>query len=123
MKLIPMQGIEQMFRTVVKAVIRESYIMLDEKGIILTWNKQSETLHGYTPAQIQNQNYSILFLPEERQNKVPALLEEAAAKGSVISRVLQVRKDGTLFNANQRLVAVKNAENQLLGFESYISKI
>jgi PAS domain S-box-containing protein len=116
-------GIDKLLRSVAQVMTRENYILLDEKGTILSWNREFEKLFAYTALQVQNQNFNIFFLPEERQKSTPeSLLKEAAMKGSLTHRIQLVRKDGSIFAAAHKLVAIRSAEQELLGFESFVSR-
>ena len=57
-------------------------ILLDEVGIIQSWNIGAELTQGYVGAEIIGKHFSVLFTPADRAENLPAqALSTALTKG------------------------------------------
>ena len=71
-------------------------IVMDNRGTILTWNHTLKQMKGYTESEIIGQNLNLLFLPRDRQEKIPeAQLEIAKQNGRVNYKCQLVTKEGS----------------------------
>src|SRR5687768_17086847 len=77
--------IEKQFEKLLRYVKGSPCILLDSDGTILSWNKTFERLKGYCESEILGQNFSIFYLPHERQEHLPEkLLDQAMVKSKAI---------------------------------------
>jgi PAS domain S-box-containing protein len=98
----------------------EDEMILDKCGKILTWNKKLEKINGYSGGEIMGQNISIIYLPEERQSRIPeSVLEQARKNGSVEHTGVYAKKNGEKFKAILKIVAIRKG-NMLLGFAANV---
>ena len=94
-----------------------SIILLDLDGTILTWNKGVEQIQGYKHDEIVGQNFSIFYLPGDRQEKLPEkLLELAKKEGKARHIGRRVKKDGSIFWGSVLITALHDPDNNVLGF-------
>ncbi|MFN6946783.1 MAG: sensor histidine kinase [Cytophagaceae bacterium] len=83
--------------------------MMDEHGIIQTWNHGCELLKGYKPEEAIGQNYAIMFPDFLREKNFPENeLEEASKQGRFESVNWRRQKNGDLFWAYVVLTKVTN---------------
>lgn len=105
------------FRTLVQNLKDYAICVLDPDGYTISWNEGAQRLKGYTAEEILGKHISIFFTPEEiNDNKPQRLLEIAAATGRVEDEGWRVRKDGSRLWANVVFNAIRNNNNELLGF-------
>src|SRR5258706_9951390 len=89
------ERLEQLHRVMIEEVQDYAIVLLDMDGTILTWNKGVEKIKGYKPEEIIGQNFSIFYLPADRQDRLPEkLLTLAAKEGRARHIGRRVRKDG-----------------------------
>jgi PAS domain S-box-containing protein len=100
------------------AVIRDYAVtQLDTEGRIASWNEGAQRIKGYQAPEIIGQHFSKFYPPEAMERGLPQqLLAEAAEKGRAEYTGWQVRKDGSQFWANVVITAIRNPQDQLLGF-------
>ncbi len=92
-------------------------ILLDLDGTILTWNKGVEQVKGYTANEIVGQNFSIFYLPKDRQAGLPQQLIALAAKEGRAKHIgRRVRKDGSIFWGSIVITALHDDEGNVMGF-------
>lgn len=109
--------IEFLYRKMVAEIQDFVIILLDLDGTILTWNKGAENIKRYKEAEIVGQNFSIFYLPEERQSKLPQqLLDLATREGRARHIGRRVRKDGSIFWGSILITAIHDDENMVVGF-------
>lgn len=91
--------------------------MLDKSGNVTTWNIGAEKMKGYSEAEIVGKHYSILFIPEDRENGKPEReLQIALNTGKYEEEGWRKRKDGSWFWANVILTPVLSDTNENIGF-------
>jgi PAS domain S-box-containing protein len=92
-------------------------ILLDREGKVLTWNAGAETIKGYKRAEILGKSISAFYTPEDNAKGHPQeLLKAAAEKGRFEEEGWRVRKDGSRFEADVLVTALKNEKDELRGF-------
>jgi PAS domain S-box-containing protein len=112
------------FQQMVEGVEGYTLILLDENGIILTWNKGVERLKGYKAEEIIGQHISMFYVPEDRQANLPGrLLEQARKTGRASNSGRRVRKNGTLFWGSIEILAIKNKEGKVIGFTNLAREV
>jgi len=109
--------IEKQFTKLLRYVKGSPCILLDSDGTILSWNKTFEKLKGYCEKEILGQNFSIFYMPHERQEHLPEeLLHIATTKGRATHLSKRVRKDGTTFWGNIIVSTIKNSAGEVIGY-------
>lgn len=109
--------LEELHKRMIEEVQDYAIILLDTDGTILTWNKGVEKLKGYSAEQIIGQNFSIFYLPKDRQEKLPQqLIDLASREGRAKHIGRRVRKDGTTFWGSIVITAIHDKEGNVMGF-------
>ena len=99
-------------------------ILLDIDGTILSWNKGAEKIKGYTEKEIIGQNFSIFYLPQDREAHLPEQLIELAKKEGRATHIGQrVRKNGTTFWGSILITALHDDKGQVIGFTKLTREI
>jgi PAS domain S-box-containing protein len=92
-------------------------LMLDQAGIILSWNVGAEKITGYAAQEIIGKNYKIFYTREDKENDLSEkILSDAARDGRINYEGWQVRKDGTRFWMNDTVTALHNEDGSLKGY-------
>jgi PAS domain S-box-containing protein len=108
---------EERLRLLVENVRDYAIFMLDEQGIVRSWNAGARTINGYEAHEIIGKPLSVFYTPQDREEGKPqAELEAAKLFGRVENEGWRVRKDGTVFWVNAIVSAIRDADNKLLGF-------
>jgi PAS domain S-box-containing protein len=111
------QALERLHQRMIEEIQDYSIILLDYDGTILTWNKGVEQIQGYKHDEIVGQNFSIFYLPGDRQERLPEkLLELAKKEGKARHIGRRVKKDGSIFWGSVLITALHDTENNVLGF-------
>ena|GEM_PF-2661758 len=115
---------EEQYRLLIQRVDGYAIIMVDQAGLVTSWNEGAERIMGYTTEDALGKPMSIFFTPEAiAADKPDILLRQAAAQGQVEDEGWRVRKDGSHFFANELLSTIHNEVNQLIGFSKIIRDI
>ena len=108
---------EERFRLLVDGVTEYAIIMLDNEGLVSSWNVGAERIKGYRSDEILGKHVSHFYPSEDIQaNKPWQHLAVAREKGRVADEGWRVRKDGTLFWANTVVTALQDSEGKPYGF-------
>jgi len=108
---------EERFRTLVESVTDCAIYMLDQNGIVTTWNVGAQRLKGYPAQEIIGQSFSVFFPPSDIESGKPAReLLAVATEGRFEEEGWRVRKDGSHFWANVVLTTIRDTHGNLLGF-------
>lgn len=92
-------------------------LILDPDGYVLTWNQGAENLKGYRANEIIGQHFSVFYTPEANAVGHPLReLELAGLTGSYSEEGWRVRKDGSRFWARITIMALRDDDDQLVGF-------
>lgn len=109
--------IDQLYRLLVESVTDYAIFVLDDQGVIRSWNPGAQRLKGYTEDEIVGKHFSIFYPPEDVEAGKPDWeLKVAAAADRVEDEGWRVRKDGTRFWANVVITALRDEQGELLGF-------
>jgi PAS domain S-box-containing protein len=105
------------YQLLVDAIIDYAIYMLDQDGLVATWNPGAERLKGYTAEEIIGKPFATFFTDEDREAGIPArVLRTAAETGRFEGEGWRQRKDGTTFWALAVLDAVRDETGQLIGY-------
>ncbi|AJA09194.1 sensor/response regulator hybrid [Sphingopyxis fribergensis] len=105
------------FRLLVQGVTDYAIYMLDETGLVSSWNAGAERIKGYRPDEIIGRHFSSFYEEKDRESGEPArALETARRKGRFAAEGWRVRKDGTRFHASVVIDAIHDDGGALIGF-------
>lgn len=104
-------------KRMVEEVQDYAIILLDLDGTILTWNKGVEQIKGYKADEIIGQNFSIFYLPQDRQAGLPdQLIDLAKVEGRAKHIGRRVRRDGSIFWGSILITALHDEAGNVVGF-------
>jgi PAS domain S-box-containing protein len=106
---------KEKFQLLVEAVSDYAIYMLDPAGKVVSWNSGAERILGYTSDEILGKHHSS-FYPPETAGAWQDDLNEAVSKGRVEVDGGRLRKDGTIFLANEVITPVRDLAGGLRGF-------
>jgi PAS domain S-box-containing protein len=105
------------FELMVESVTDYAIVMLDEEGLVKTWNKGAKRIQGYAAEEIMGQSISCFFIPEDIASGEPErALREAATTGKYEYEGWRVRKGGSTFWANVIVNAIYDSQGALIGY-------
>lgn len=108
---------EEIARKVFDGIREYAVYTLDLEGNITSWNEGARRIKGYESKEAIGQHFSIFYPQEEVAiGKCQYELEEAIKTGRYEEDGWRVRKDGTSFWANVVLSAIRNDNNEVIGF-------
>src|SRR5581483_2057954 len=108
---------EERFRLLVEGVVDYAIFMLDDDGVVTSWNQGAERIKGYSREEIVGKHFSRFYLPEEIDAGKP-WEELAAAKrdGRVENEGWRLKKNGDRFWARVVVTALYDADGRRRGF-------
>jgi len=116
-KLQPLLEAERGFRILVQGVTDYAIFMLDPEGRVTNWNAGAERIKGYAPDEIIGEHFSRFYTPVDFDAGIPkAALETAREVGRYEAEGWRVRKDGSHFWASVVIDAIRDEDDQLIGF-------
>jgi PAS domain S-box-containing protein len=108
---------EDPFKLLVQSIVDYAIFMLDPKGRVTSWNAGAERIKGYSADEIIGKHFSVFYSEEDRKAGIPAqVLETARSAGRFEGEGWRMRKDGSRFWASVVVDAIRNDENELIGF-------
>ncbi|HEV7780284.1 MAG TPA: PAS domain S-box protein [Chitinophagaceae bacterium] len=111
------ETLETLHQKMIEEVQDYAIILLDIDGNILSWNKGVEKIKGYKQHEIIGQNFSIFYMPQDRQEQLPQKLIELAKREGRAKHVgRRVRRDGTTFWGSILITALHDEDGNVLGF-------
>ena len=111
------RGQTDLFRLLVESVRDYAIFLLDTTGHIRTWNAGAQRIKGYTASDIVGKHFSIFYPPADiRGGKPDYELRVAIEEGRYEEEGWRIRKDGTRFWASVVITALRDADDQLVGF-------
>lgn len=109
--------LEILHRQMIQEIQDYAIVLLDVDGTILSWNQGVEKIKGYKESQIVGQNFSIFYLPSDREHKLPqSLIDLARSEGRARHVGRRVRKDGSIFWGSILITALHDEEGEVIGF-------
>ena len=107
----------EQFHILVDSVEEYAIYMLDPSGNVVTWNKGAQKIKGYTADEIIGKNFACFYTAEDvAADKPQHNLREAARRGHIRDQGLRVRKDGSTFEAEVVLTALRDANGNIRGY-------
>jgi len=108
---------EERFRLLVEAVQDYAIFLLDNDGIVRSWNTGAQKIKGYTAAEIIGRPFTIFYPPSANEAGWPQEeLRRARLFGRFEDEGWRVRKDGTRFWANVVISALRDDAGRTYGF-------
>ncbi|MGE5288204.1 MAG: PAS domain S-box protein [Micromonosporaceae bacterium] len=99
------------------AISDYAIIYLDADGKIVSWNRNSEVMRGYTAEEVIGQPISVLYTAEDRAAGLAEReLQAARDSGRAEFEGWRVRKGGEPFWASVVLVPIRDEDDKLTGF-------
>ncbi len=110
------ETVEQ-FHILVDSVEEYAIYLLDASGNVITWNTGAEKIKGYLAEEIIGKNFASFYTADDvAAGKPQRNLREAGRRGSVRDQGLRVRKDGSTFEAEVVITALRDESGELRGF-------
>ncbi|HYM97901.1 MAG TPA: PAS domain-containing protein, partial [Candidatus Sulfotelmatobacter sp.] len=100
---------EARFHALVDSVTDYAIFLLDDDGMVISWNPGAERIKGYSEKEILNRHFSVFYTPEDvAAGKPERGLRVAALEGRFEDEAWRVRKDGSRFPASVLITPVKD---------------
>jgi len=107
----------EQFHILVDSVEEYAIYLLDSHGNIVTWNTGAAKIKGYTGQEIIGKNFACFYTVDDvAAGKPQRNLREAARRGHIRDQGLRVRKDGTTFEAEVVLTALRDDDGNIRGY-------
>ena len=107
----------EQFHILVDSVEEYAIYLLDPSGNVVTWNTGAQKIKGYTAKEIIGKNFACFYTAEDVAADRPQRnLREAARRGHIRDQGLRVRKDGSTFEAEVVLTALRDASGSIRGY-------
>jgi PAS domain S-box-containing protein len=108
---------EQRFKLLVEAVTDYAIFMLDPEGHIVSWNAGAQRIKGWTAAEIVGRHFRVFYPPERQAEGHPEYeLAAAVRDGHYEEEGWRVRRDGSEFWAQVTITALRDEDQELVGF-------
>src|SRR5438067_10129732 len=112
-----LQDTAEQFHILVDSVEEYAIYMLDASGNIVTWNTGAQKIKGYTAEEIVGKNFACFYTADDvAAGKPQRNLLEAARRGYIRDQGLRVRKDGSTFEAEVVITALRDGTGEIRGF-------
>ncbi|HWI70512.1 MAG TPA: PAS domain S-box protein [Baekduia sp.] len=92
-------------------------VLLDDAGVVVSWNAGAERLKGYRPEEVIGQHHAVFYTDEDREREHPRMVLEAArGEGRHEEEGWRVRRDGSRFWAHVTVTTIYGEDGGILGF-------
>lgn len=109
--------LKELHKRMIEEIQDYAIILLDVDGTILSWNKGVEKIKGYKEHEIIGQNFSIFYMPSDREHGLPQkLIDLAKHEGRAKHVGRRVRKDGSIFWGSIVITALHDDTGKVIGF-------
>jgi PAS domain S-box-containing protein len=110
------QNAEQ-FHILVDSVEEYAIYMLDPTGNVVTWNTGAQKIKQYAAEEIIGKNFACFYTAEDVAAEKPQRnLREAARRGRIRDQGPRIRKDGSIFQAEVVLIALRDSSGNIRGY-------
>ena len=108
---------EERFRLLIEGVQDYALYMLDNDGLVSSWNSGAQRIYGYSASEVLGRHFSWLYPAEEIKSGLPwQQLRAAVNDGRSSHEGWRVRKNGERFWAQTVITALHDAEGAPYGF-------
>jgi PAS domain S-box-containing protein len=105
------------YRLLLDAVTDYAIYMLDETGVVTSWNTGAQRFKGYDASEIIGKHFSLFYGEKDRRDGLPArALEIAVREGKFENEGWRIRKDGTRFWAHVVIDPIRDRAGRLIGY-------
>src|SRR5438477_6843644 len=112
-----LQDTAEQFHILVDSVEEYAIYLLDPNGDIITWNTGAEKIKGYSAKEIVGKHFTCFYTADDvAAGKPQRNLREAARRGYIRDQGLRVRKDGSTFEAEVVITALRDGTGEIRGF-------
>ncbi len=106
-----------LYGAILRSATDYAIIAADLEGSIVEWNVGARDLLGWSQDDIIGQSIHIIFTPEDRENGVPDReMRNALETGHAIDERWHLRRDGSRFFADGRMMPLKSHAGQICGY-------
>ncbi len=110
------ETVEQ-FHILVDSVEEYAIYLLDPNGNVISWNTGAEKIKGYSTEEIVGKNFASFYTADDvAAGKPQRNLREASRRGYIRDQGLRVRKDGSTFEAEVIITALRDDTGKIRGF-------
>ena len=109
---------EERFRLVIESLRDYAVFMTDPQGRINMSNVGAERMGGWTREEVLGESFARFYLTDQAKDQPAHALRQAALEGRYEEEGWRVRKDGSQFWANVVITAIRNDENNLIGYSA-----
>ncbi|MGN7723676.1 PAS domain S-box protein [Chitinophaga sp. 22620] len=114
---IELKKSEERYHKMIEEVEDYAILLMSREGFVQNWNKGAEKIKGYREDEIIGKHFSIFYLPEDREQRLPwKLLAAAENYGKAMQEGWRVRKNGTRFWGSIVITALHNDAGDVIGF-------
>ena len=107
----------EQFHILVDSVEEYAIYLLDPNGNVITWNTGAEKIKGYSTDEIIGKNFTSFYTADDVAAGRPQRnLREAGRRGYIRDQGLRVRKDGSTFEAEVVITALRDETGKIRGF-------
>lgn len=107
----------EQFHILVDSIEEYAIFMLDPAGNVVTWNTGAQKIKQYTAEEIIGKNFACFYTAEDVAGERPQRnLREAARLGRIRDQGPRVRKDGSVFQAEVILTALRDGSDAIRGY-------
>ena len=107
----------EQFHILVDSVEEYAIYLLDSNGNVVTWNTGAEKIKGYSAQEIIGKNFASFYTADDVAAGRPQRnLREACRRGYIRDQGLRVRKDGSTFEAEVIVTALRDDAGKIRGF-------
>jgi PAS domain S-box-containing protein len=107
----------EQFHILVDSVEEYAIYLLDPNGNVITWNTGAAKIKGYSAEEIIGKNFASFYTADDvAAGKPQRNLREACRRGYVRDQGLRVRKDGSTFEAEVIITALRDDTGKIRGF-------
>ena len=107
----------EQFHILVDSVEEYAIYLLDLNGNVITWNTGAEKIKGYSTEEIIGKNFASFYTADDvAAGKPQRNLREAIDRGYIRDQGLRVRKEGSTFEAEVVITALRDDAGKVRGF-------
>lgn len=108
---------EERFRLLIEGVQDYALYMLDDEGLVSSWNSGAQRIYGYSASEVLGRHFSWLYPADDiKAGKPWQELRAARAVGRAVEHGWRVRQNGERFWAHVAITALHDAEGLPCGF-------